>query len=236
MFTVALVGGDGAGKTTVAERLEGTLPFPTKYLYMGLSTHSGNLALPTTRLVRYVKLRAHRKAAEKEGRVPAEVVSSHDLHYGGGGEVKRGKLWVAARFLNRLAEAWYRQILSLGYQVQGNVVVYDRHFLFETAPSITPGQVKEQPPLDLAEHWLVHHLYPRPSLVIFLDAPPEVLYQRKHEASPTYLAHRRQVVLELGKTMPNFVRVDAAQPLDQVVAEVSRSIVAFSKTRRRRNR
>jgi thymidylate kinase len=232
MFSVALVGGDGAGKTTVAERLGASLPFPTKYLYMGLSTHSGNLALPTTRLVRYLKVRAHRKAAEEAGVVPAKVVSSHDLHYGE--DVERGTLWKAARLLNRLAEAWYRQLLSLGYQWRGNVVIYDRHFLFETAPSMAGGQVKEQPPLDRLEHWMVHHLYPRPSLVVFLDAPAEVLYQRKREATPAYLERRRKVVLDLGKTLPNFVRVDAAQPLDQVVADVTRSIVEFDESRSRR--
>jgi thymidylate kinase len=232
MFTVALVGGDGAGKTTVAERLKGLLPFPTKYLYMGLSTHSGNLALPTTRLVRYLKVRAHRRAARDVGTVPSKVVSSHDLHYGE--NVERGKLWMAARLLNRLAEAWYRQLLSLSYQWRGNVVIYDRHFLFETTPAVTGTQDKEQPLLDRLEHWVVHHLYPRPGLVIFLDAPAEVLYQRKREATPTYLERRREVVLELGETLPNFVRVDAAQPLDLVVVDVARSIVEFDATRKRR--
>jgi len=31
-FTVALIGPDGAGKTTVARALEGVLPFPVEYL------------------------------------------------------------------------------------------------------------------------------------------------------------------------------------------------------------
>jgi thymidylate kinase len=175
-----------------------------------------------------VKVRSLRKAAKESGTVPPKVVSSHDLHYG---NAERGKLWIAARFLNRLAEAWYRQILSLSYQLRGNVVIYDRHFLFETAPTVTDSPVTEQPPLDRLEHWIVNHLYPRPSLVIFLDAPPEMLYQRKQEATPAYLERRRRVVLELGKTMPNFVRVDAAQPLEQVVADVSQSIVDFNASR-----
>lgn len=231
MFSVALVGGDGAGKTTVAERLEGSLPFPIKYLYMGLSVHSGNLALPTTRLVRYLKIRSFRKAAEKSGMVPPKVISSHDLHYG---EAERGKLWIMARFLNRLAEAWYRQLLSFSYQLRGNVVIYDRYFLFETAPEGEDSQAEEQPPLDRLEHWIAYHLYARPSLVIFLDAPAEVLYQRKREATAGYLERRRRVILELGKNMPNFVRVDAAQPLDQVVAEVTQCIVDFNTSRNRR--
>jgi GTPase SAR1 family protein len=52
MFTVALIGGDGAGKTTIANRLVEDLPFRVKYLYMGFSTISSNAALPTTKLAR----------------------------------------------------------------------------------------------------------------------------------------------------------------------------------------
>ena len=37
LFTVALVGSDGAGKTTIARSLEKTSSLPVKYMYMGLS-------------------------------------------------------------------------------------------------------------------------------------------------------------------------------------------------------
>ncbi|MDQ4078675.1 MAG: hypothetical protein M3220_20845, partial [Chloroflexota bacterium] len=55
MFTVALIGADGAGKTTVGKRLEGALPLPAKYIYMGINLESSNLVLPTTRLILEVK-------------------------------------------------------------------------------------------------------------------------------------------------------------------------------------
>jgi hypothetical protein len=55
-FTVALIGPDGAGKTTVARRLEQTgLEVPVKYLYMGINADASNHLLPTTRLVRALK-------------------------------------------------------------------------------------------------------------------------------------------------------------------------------------
>jgi cytidylate kinase len=50
MFTVALIGPDGAGKTTISRRLEHELPLPVKYVYMGINTVASNHMLPTTRL------------------------------------------------------------------------------------------------------------------------------------------------------------------------------------------
>jgi thymidylate kinase len=219
MFTVALIGGDGAGKTTVAQHLVKSLPWPVKYLYMGLSTLSSNKALPTSLLARFLKLRAYQKSIQKSGKLP----SSHDLHYGA---IERGPLWITARFLNRLAEAWWRQLLSLSYQLRGYVVIYDRYFLFETAPDIH-SETKKQKLLDRLEYKILNNYYPRPDLVIFLDASPEVLYGRKGEATLQYLEKRRGTILELGKHIPNFVNVDASQPLEYVLADVTQHILDF---------
>jgi thymidylate kinase len=223
VFTVALVGGDGAGKTTVAKGLEQVCAAPVKYLYMGLSTQSSNLALPTSRLVRYLRLRSYRTAVTS-GTIAADATPSRDLHYGG---PERGTLWITVRALNRLAEAWYRQLLSLSYRLRGYVVVYDRHFLFETAPEAGQSEAKKRRRVEAFEHWVIRQFYPRPDLVIFLDAPAQVLYERKGEASPEHLEKRRRAVLRLGRQMPNFVRVDATQPPATVLAEVTQHVEAY---------
>ena len=57
MFAVAVIGADGAGKTTVTKRLLETLPVRMKYLYMGWNPESSNFALPTSRLMLHLKLR-----------------------------------------------------------------------------------------------------------------------------------------------------------------------------------
>lgn len=223
MFTVALIGGDGAGKTTIAKQLEKSLPWPNRYLYMGQSTISSNAALPTSQVAKILKLRLDKRNGAQSGNSNPKAPSSNDLHYR---SAKRSAIWVTARFLNRLAEAWWRQLLTSYYLLRGYVVIYDRHLLFESAP-LNNSKIKRKNLLDHIEHRIMKYFYPKPNLVIFLDAPPEVLYNRKGEASPHYLEKRRETTLEQGKYVPNFVQVDANQPLDQVLADVTRYIIEF---------
>lgn len=221
MFTVALIGGDGAGKTTVARAVMQSCGLPMKYVYLGLGTRSSNHALPTSRLVLLLKKRMYqREAHNSAGSIPDEMPASQ-LEYG---ENTHGWVWNTARFFNRLAEAWYRQLLSMGYQWRGYVVLYDRHFFFDTAPDAINSRDQKPLVLDRLLYWLMTHFYPKPTLTIFLDAPPELLFRRKGEATPQYLEQQRITFLEQGKKLAHFVRVDASQPLDDVVSEVTSHI------------
>jgi len=228
MFTVALVGGHGAGKTTMAKSLEQASPLPVKYLHMGLSAQSSNLALPTSRLVLLLKRRSYRRMVLKSGGTPSEHIPARHLEYA---QTKRGPIWRAARFLNRLAEAWYRQVVSLSYQLRGCVVVYDRHFLFDTALGVINSKLQKQQRLDRLYYWILSHLYPKPHLTIFLDAPAEVLHERKGEATPDYLNRQREAYLEQGEKLANFVLVDATQPHRKVLEDVTRHIMEFHASR-----
>jgi thymidylate kinase len=69
--------------------------------------------------------------------------------------------------------------------------------------------------------------YLKPDLVLFLDAPPEVLYARKGESTLEHLESRRNAIPEQGKKMDNFIVVDATQPLTKVFADVSQYILEF---------
>jgi thymidylate kinase len=220
MFSVALIGADGAGKTTLLRRLEDSFPLPMRGLYMGVNLESSNVSLPTSRLAATIKRWLNKRSQR----------SANSLHSSskGTGKMKKSRVWASLRLLNFVAEEWYRQMLSWKYRKQGFLVVYDRHFQFD----FEPVQDTKKPLSDRIHRWLLAHCYPSPDLTIFLDAPAEVLFARKSEAPLEYLEARRQAFLLQGQRTRNFVRVDAAQPLDAVYRDVSNHILAYARTNR----
>jgi glycosyltransferase involved in cell wall biosynthesis/thymidylate kinase len=209
-FSVALIGGDGAGKSTIARKLEKSFPLPVKSIYMGVKREASNVSLPTSRVVRYLK-------RARNGRVRA-------------GRTERkgsGKVWAALRLVNFLAEEWYRQMHSWNYQRKNQIVVYDRHFQFDFDYANAETSANGPRFSDWVHRWCLAKLYPRPDLVVFLDAPAEVLLARKGEFNLQWLESRRQAYLRQGKHMANFVRIDATQPLETVYDQVSKRILRF---------
>lgn len=219
-LTVALIGPDGSGKTTIAKRLLESFPLPITYLYMGVSVESSNVALPTSRLVHWWKVHKHKQSLRASGADVPAVVSLHSLEHR---NVQRGMLGATARLVNRVAEESYRQVISWVYQRRGYVVLYDRHFLFDCCP--TPSDAPPQRWTDRLHRWFLQRVYPKPRLVILLDAPPEVLYARKQEVPTDYLQANRDSLWAKKSFVADFVRVDSTQPVDQVVARVSELIL-----------
>jgi len=213
-FTVALIGCDGAGKTTVARALERDSGLPVRYLYMGVSSDSSNRQLPTTRLAHVAK---RRRGAEPDTGGPLATAPSSPP----GGPLRRARRSVrsALRLLNRAAEEWYRQLLALAYLRRGHIVVFDRHFTADYHASDVSGASRT---LSRRAHGLMlTRLYPQPDLVILLDAPPEVLHARKGEGTIASLGRRRDEYLALGATLPRFAVVSATQPLEDVIGQVA---------------
>ncbi len=200
MAAIALVGADGAGKTTMARMLEESSVFPLKYLYMGLNIESSNVALPTSRLIFYLKRTWEKRSSTSE----PQSATHHTMQ-----NCKRklpSMLWTAARLVHRLGEEWYRQLLSWSYQIRGYIVLYDRHFLCDFPRH---DVVQNQPLSEWLHRWCLASFYPQPDLVLYLDAPEEVLFARKGEATLQYLTSRRQAFIRQGKHIPNFVQIDA---------------------------
>jgi thymidylate kinase len=216
-FTVALIGCDGAGKTTVARALERSTELPVRYLYMGVSAEASNHQLPSTRVAHAVKRRTG------AGRAPRPRGVRRACRAGRS----------ALRLANRLAEEWYRQLIAQAFLMRGLIVVFDRHFLADYHAFDVAGAGR---PVSRRIHgWMLMHAYPRPDLVVLLDAPPAVLFARKGEGTLASLARRREDYLGLVDTAAgidrSFAVVSATQPVDAVVADVA-GIVRDAATRR----
>jgi thymidylate kinase len=213
--TVALIGCDGAGKTTVARALERAPGPPIRYLYMGVSAEASNRQLPTTRLANFVK-RA-RGGGGSQHPLPA-VAPAHPA-----GRVRSARRSARAglRLANRLAEEWYRQLIAQAYRARGDIVVFDRHFVADYHAYDIAGSGR---PIARRIHgWVLSRAYPKPDLVVFLDAPPAVLHARKGEGTIASLTRRREEYLSLADRGLGgaFAVVSATQPLPVVVEEVA---------------
>jgi len=230
MFTIALIGPDGAGKTAVSRRIVESSPLLVKYLYMGVNVDSSNRMLPTTRLVAALRRTSGKKTEWKGPPVPEKTKSAPK-------SIRKrvlGGLRASFRLVNRLGEEWYRQCLTWFYLWQGNIVLYDRHFYFDYyAYDIAPQQ--ENRPLSRRIHgFILQHIFPKPDLVIYLDAPAEVLFSRKGEGTIEDLERRRQEYLQAGQQVHHFEIVDATQSIDQVTNEVANLIWNFHEDREKK--
>ena len=129
-------------------------------------------------------------------------------------------------FSHRVAEQSFRHSIAAGLRRLGRVVVFDRHFYTDYYAFVIDPTV-ERTRLQRLHGILLKQIFSKPDLVIFLDAPSEMLLARKGEGTIELLEHRRQDCLRVRDHFDNFLVVDAGQPVERVVAEVTEHIVSF---------
>lgn len=224
MLSVALIGLDGAGKTTIGRELERSLPLPVKYVYMGINHASSNVLLPTSRLALALK--------RGFGRRNPEVASSPEIIASSKNTVSRLAAWLRSylSLANLLAEESFRHSLVWYYQRRGKVVLLDRWFFADYYTS-ERSHYPQQPVSRRIHDYMLRRVYPQPDLVIYLEAPAEVLFARKREGTLETLKRRQKLYSQLRGLVKHFAVVDATQPPYSVAQEVTSLIDHFYKAR-----
>lgn len=219
-LSIAFVGPDGAGKTTVVERLLDAWPGVTRFVFMGAGIDQANYSLPTSRWLTRRKRRRLEQLLEDPDVLPPARLLSEDQRE----KISGGRLVKIAGLVNRIAEEWYRAIVVGIFRMRGYIVLCDRHFLFE-------HRLETSEPDELLtvriHNWLLRRFYPRPDLVVFLDADAAFLQKRKMEWPLEHLEHQRQTIIGQRQLVDHFVRVDTTQPLDAVLDQVTEIIVRY---------
>ncbi len=118
-------------------------------------------------------------------------------------------------FSRRMLLQWGRYLAARYYQLQGQLVVFDRYSYDALLPPHKPLDF-----LRRARRWFLGHACPAPSMVIVLDAPGKTLFARKGEHDVALLEKQRQGYLELRQRLPKAVVVDATNSADSVRREV----------------
>jgi thymidylate kinase len=222
MFTVAMIGPDGVGKTTVSKQLEKTLPMRAKYVYMGINLDASNVALPSSRLIHSLRKFLGKEQAGGPRDPNEETIQPKGIVKRVLRRAKRG-----LRLVNTLAEETYRQLVVRWYLFRGIVVLLDRDFFVDFYAYDISSDAQPRTISQRIHGYYLNHLYRRPDLVICLDADAETMFARKGEGTVDLLNRRRQDYQNLRTAVKHFSEVNADRPLSVVIADVKNQICQF---------
>ena len=136
------------------------------------------------------------------------------------GKPPRSALTSAAKIIVWLMEEWYAHLFRDKKQT---LLLCDRYYHDLLVDS---KRYRYGGPLWFAR--LVGALMPRPMLWVLLDAPVEVLQARKQEVPFEESKRQRQAYLDLVARQRMHIIVNAAQPLDCVIADVQKALADVS--------
>jgi ABC-type iron transport system FetAB ATPase subunit len=198
-LSVAVIGPDGAGKSTLIRSLHALPDLPTEMIYMGGNRASANHSLPTARwLVR------HGRTIDRLARrlpPPGSPV----------GRALRGPRLVAG-LVHDVLEYAYRFGVAAVARRRGAVVLFDRYVYDAQIDAIVDGASAWQR-LRAA---LFRRLFPTPDLVLILEAPGSLLFARKGEHTPERLERVGRACREVVRGLPQEY-LDARLPPPEVL-------------------
>lgn len=208
---VAFLGPDGAGKTTISTQIAQS-PL-RRVAFKKVHTRLGyRQTLPPLRTIASIILRR-----------PVLPDSTHlDPH---GAPPHRLLMWLL-KFGYYSIDQWLEQIWLRREMAHSSLILKDRHLM---ELPIDPMRYRFSGPTVLTR-WMAR-LVPKPTLVIVLDTPTEVLQARKQEVSLEETARQRRAYRHLAKSVPHGYLVNSDRPLDDVIHDVLEIINEFATMR-----
>lgn len=210
-ITVAIIGPDGAGKSTLIESIHSSGLLPTTVVYMGGNAATANHALPTTRwLVRHGQI---------DTWAPDTVASMLNKSRSPVALGWRG-LREAVKFANELLDFAYRYGIASVARRRGDVVLFDRYIYDPMIDALVDGASS----FGWFRARLFRGIFPRPDVVIILNAPGDLLFARKGEHSPERLDRMLRACRWLVKDFRRVTYLDATRPIGEVLHEAIATI------------
>jgi thymidylate kinase len=123
-----------------------------------------------------------------------------------------------------LVDCWYGYLAVIRPRKQRDgLVIFDRYY-----PDILVDPLRYRLPTHshAFAQWITK-LAPRPDLYLLLDAPAEVVQQRKSELTLSELQRQRVAYLKMSEQMHSKLLVSANCPVDEVVRHICTAIRNF---------
>ncbi|MCF6325023.1 MAG: hypothetical protein L3J89_12000 [Gammaproteobacteria bacterium] len=218
---IAALGPDGAGKSTVVEKVDKMLAFgafPVATVYMG----KRETLLPTSKLIRLYYDYKEKKTKGKNGE-PVSSAVIQELTEDKPRSAKKN--WIACvkealGLSNWFLEQWARYLIDIRpVMQQGGVVLCDR-YIYDLADRSRRSIVYSK-----SFAWFLKVFFPTPDITYFYWEEPEVLYERKMEntveRSAFLIANYRAIL----SNIPNVIEVRTNIDADEICIDVTDRIV-----------
>lgn len=222
-MTIAVIGADGAGKSTIVNELRNWLSWrlAVRTYYMGSQQPSiiGRVTGWGSRLMGY---------AYRACRVLVGEGNARSLY-------RLSRLFRSLHFIAIGIDRHTRYIAGRRNASRGALVIYDRYPLqaarmgsrFMDGPRIASMYGEEMGPLAAALSRAEQNIYRRirlPDQLLVLQVSPHVSAQRKSNHRQEVLETKCRALDRIGRKVLRATEIDADQPLDQVLMQVKAAV------------